>query len=142
MKKILIGFSCILIIVIFVITYNASFSASYRQANVKNIELSTLSNDNHSNELMELAQESLISEFKEDFDGCKLLKISYYADDDKYLDKKYNNDIYDEVIVLNINFSTDDKQEVYDLNKTYENYKIVLARKTSSTKFRIIDKYE
>lgn len=142
MKKLLIGFSGLLIIIIFVITYNASFSASYRDPKVNGFELGIITNENHSDENMSLAEDALLSNFKERFNGCKLLKISYSSEEDKYLNKVYKEEPFDEIIVLEAKFKTDGEQEVLDLNKVYDNYKFVIARKTPTSSFVVIDKYE
>ena len=142
MKKILITFGGLVVIIALVVTYNVTFSANYREPNIKGVEIAVITNEHHSNETMTSAEDALIKNFKEEFKGCTLKKIYYNEVDDKYLDGKYNNETYHEVVVLLAEFSTDGKQEVLNLNDTYKDYKFVIARKTDTSEYRVIDSFK
>ena len=142
MKKVLITFGALVFIIALVVTYNVTFSANYREPNIKGVEISVITNEHHTNETMTSAEDALIKNFKENFKGCTLKKVYYNEADDKYLDGKYNNETYHEVVVLLAEFTTDGKQEVLNLNDTYKDYKFVIARKTETSEYRVIDSFK
>ena len=142
MKKILIAFGALFIIITLVVTYNVTFSANYREPDIKGVEIAVITNEHHTNEAMSSAEDALIKNFKETFKGCTLKKIYYDETQDTYLDGKYNNDIYHEIVVLLAEFTTDGKQEVLNLNDTYKDYKFVIGRKTETSEYRVIDSFK
>ena len=141
MKKVLMLFGGLFVIIALVVTYNITFSANYREPDIKGVEISVITNEHHTNEAMTKASDALIEEFKESFKGCTLTKIYYNELEDKYLDKKYKDESYSEVVVLLAEFNTDGRQEVLDLNKTYKDYKFVIVRKTDDSEYRVIDSF-
>ena len=103
---------------------------------ISNIEIFISSNELHSQKDLKKAQNKVIRYFKFNFKDCKLKKI-WYDINDADLEQEKKESKYYEVIVINVNFDTNEKQEGLNSNDNY-NYKFVLAKTKKNSSWKIV----
>lgn len=95
---------------------------------VSSEQAQNLNNEYHSIKDMNKAKNLLVSYFKINFDGCTLETISYDKNSDAQNELCDFEGGYEEVIVLNMKFRTNDKQVSLNNNSVY-NYTARIGKK-------------
>lgn len=138
MKKILIIFAILIVIIASIVTYNITFGLYYREPITSNVIVNNLDNSHHELKNMKKAKALLINYFKEKYKGCILKTISYEESADIYLNGIYNKDKYHDIIVLRALVKTDKLQENLEPNSKVE-LDFIIGKKNETVDYHVLE---
>lgn len=131
MKKILLG---ILICIVLLVVITGGFS---RNGKVSEVNIIPKSSKIYSDNEIDSAINVILKYFKQHFNGCSLLEITYIGDEKNtdYQEEWAEKNNIDEVIVLTSSFSVDSSgvDGSFNPNSKYEGWKWILVKNENGT---------
>ena len=131
MKKILLAFLVVIVILLgtFIIVYLNGHS--FEKGDVSNVRIVPVESENYSNNEINNAIDVILQYFEENFSGCLLLEIGYIGDEknDEYIDWAERNN-KSEVIVFISDFKVAPNagDGILNSDSEYKGYRWILVR--------------
>lgn len=120
------GYVLTAVVLITIIIYGF---AKFPAGKVSSCEIAPIESNVYTEEDYKEAYKVAFSYFKKNFTGCTMTSIRYAGDDELDAMKEWAKEYgVDEVIILESDFTTDDKGDVFNPNDTYTDWDWILAR--------------